>query len=407
MAIQSTSNLANAIGTRYTTAYQRAAEVARLYDQLAQPVGAPQFDLETRRGLGTTYTFNFISDMTPGSTAISETADITPQILRDATSTITPTSRGEAMKWSQLLDLQVYTDFVAARMEVLGRNMMETVDNQAKAAALQGSLVVRAVARASLDAGTAGHTWTEAAIWAAMSTAESLKCPPFVDFRGRNMYIAIAHPDAYYDLFHGGNVVSAAIYGGLPGSTLLNGELGEIANCKLVISPSAKVFGAAGADHGTSMNTGTGYNLSANASALDTTINVTTATNIASGRFLLVGTEETANTHYDTNERVKHVSGTTASVIVGQGANGGLRFDHTTADFVKNNDSVYPVAYGSPSSLVKVFAAEVGEFGEVVGPTKDGLAEQWTSIAWKWFGGYGRMAENYLIRGEYSSSLDA
>jgi len=404
MAIQSSSNLSNAVTTRYTTRYQRAAELVRLYDQLASPVGAPQFELETRRGLGSTYTFNFVSDMTPGSSTISETADITPQILRDATSTITPTSRAEAMKWSQLIDLSAYTDYVAARMEVLGRNMMETVDNQAKAAALQGNLVVRGAARASLDAGTAAHNWTEAAIWTAVSTAESLKMPNFTDGKGRKMLLAIAHPDAYYDLFHGGNVVSAAIY--QDKGILLNGELGEIANCKLIISPFAKVFGGAGADNGTSMNTGTGYTFSSAGSALDKTINVTTATNISAGRFLSLGTEETANTHYDTNERVKYVSGTTAAVIVGSGANGGLRFDHPTSDYVINNDSVYPVAYGSPKSLVKVFASEVGEFGEIVGPMKDGTAEQWTSLAWKWFGGYGRMAENYLIRGEYSSSLD-
>src|SRR5512139_1261185 len=103
MTNQTTSNLSNAIGTRYTTKYQRAAELARLYDQLATPVGAPQFELETRRGLGSTYTFNFLGDMAPGSTAISEVTDITPQALKDATSTITPTSRGEAMKWSQLV----------------------------------------------------------------------------------------------------------------------------------------------------------------------------------------------------------------------------------------------------------------------------------------------------------------
>lgn len=406
MSIQTSSNLPNAVTTRYTTKYQRAAELARLYDQLATPVSAPQFELETRRGLGSTYTFNFLSDMQPGQTAISETADIALQVLRDATSTITPTSRAEGMKWSQLIDLSAYTDYVAARMEVLGRNMMETVDIQARNAALQGNLVHRAVARASLDAGTTTHNWSEAAIWAAMSTAESLKMPDFVDFRGRRMYMAIAHSDAYYDLFHGGNVVSAAIYGGLPGATLLNGELGEIANCKLVISPFAKVFGGAGADNGTSMNSGTGYALSAAANALDKSIAVTTATNIASGRFLTIGTEETANTHYDMNERVKHISGTTTSVIVGQGANGGLRFDHSTSDMVINNDSVYPVAYGSPNSLVKVYAQEVGEFGEVVGPNRVGSVEQWTELAWKWFGGYGRMAENYIIRGEYSSSLD-
>lgn len=401
MALQTSTNLSNAVTTRYTTRYQRAAELVRLYDQLATPVGAPQFELETRRGLGSTYTFNFVSDMNPGQSAISETADITPQILRDATSTITPTSRAEAMKWSQLLDLSAYTDYVAARMEVLGRNMMETVDNQAKAAALQGNLVSRAVARASLDAGTAAHTWTEAAIWSAVSTAEALKLPNFIDSKGRRMLLAIAHPDAYYDLFHGGNVVSAAIY--QDKGILFNGELGEIANCKLIISPFAKVFGGAGADNGTNAD----YTSSASVHALATSLAVNTGTNLSSGRFFTIGTEETGNTHYDDNERAKWVSGTTTVTLVGQGANGGLRFDHASGVSVRNADSVYPVAYGSPKSLVKVYAQEVGEFGEVVGPMKDGTAEQWTSLAWKWFGGYGRMAENYLIRGEYSSSLDA
>jgi hypothetical protein len=123
MAVQTSSNLTNAITTRYTTRYQRAAELVRLYDQLASPVSAPQFELETRRGLGSTYTFNFASDMTPGTLAISEDADIPLQVLRDAVSTITPTSRAEGMKWSQLLDLSAYTDYVALRAEVLGRNI--------------------------------------------------------------------------------------------------------------------------------------------------------------------------------------------------------------------------------------------------------------------------------------------
>ena len=115
MAIQTTSNLTNAVGTRYTTAYQQAADLMRIYDQHALSVDAPKNQLETRKGLGTTYTFNFVSDMTPGSTAISETADVIAQILRDATSTISTTSRGELLKWSQLLDLQAYTNIIAER----------------------------------------------------------------------------------------------------------------------------------------------------------------------------------------------------------------------------------------------------------------------------------------------------
>jgi hypothetical protein len=121
---------------------------------------------------------------------------------------------------------------------------------------------------------------------------------------------------------------------------------------------------------------------------------------------LTIGTCETGNTHYDTNERVRWTSGTTSMLYVGSGANGGLRFDHALTDTVMNDDSVYPVVYGGPGSLVKVYANEVGEFGQLVGPLEDGLAHQWQSLAWKFFGQYGRVAENYLLRGEYSSSLD-
>jgi N4-gp56 family major capsid protein len=411
MAILTTGvGLTNAIGTRYTQKYMRAAAVRRLYDQLAIPIGASQADLESRRGMGTTYTFNFASDLTPGTTAISETVDIVPQILRDATSTITPTSRGEAIKWSQLMDLSAYTDFIALRAEKIGENAMESIDNLAKAAALQGTLVDRGTGttRILLDAGTPGHTWTEANIWKAATMVQDLKCPPYISPDGSRKFLAIAHPDAYYDLFHGGNVVSSIIYGGMPGQTLFNGEIGEVANFKLIISPWAKVFGSAGLVNTTACGTThVGYAITGGNTALSASLTVTTATNVGAGRLLTIGTCETANTHYDTNERVRWSSGTTTMLFVGSGANGGLRFDHALTDTVMNDDSVYPVVYGAPGSLVKVYANEVGEFGEMVGPLEDGIAHQWQSLAWKYFGNYGRIAENYLLRGEYSSSLDA
>lgn len=409
MAILTTSSLDSAVMTRYTSRYQRAAGVRRLYDQLATGITASQFDLETRRGMGSTYTFNFASDMTPGTTAISETADIVPQVLVDATATITPTSRGEAMKWSQLIDIEAYTDWVAFRAEKIGENAMESIEALAISAALGGNLVSRYAARASLDAGSGSAvcSWLESALWAAAAMVEGLKCPPFISADGRRSYLAIAHGDAFYDLFHAGNVVSAIIYGGLPGTILFNGEVGELAGFKLIISPFAKVFNAAGADHASSMNTGTGYALSSAAVALDKTLAVTTATNVGSGRFLSVGTEETSTTFYPTNERVRYVSGSTTATIIGSGANGGVRFAHPVTDYVKNNDSVYPVAYGAPGSMVKVYATETGPFGEIVGPLEDGLAHQWQSLAWKFFGGYGLVGENYIARGEYASTLDA
>lgn len=402
MSTQTTSNLTNPIGTRYTQRYQRGAKTVRLYDQLAGNIKTDsQFNLEQRRGMGTTYTFNFLSGMTPSVTAVSETSDLVPQIVRDAVSTITPTSRMDGLKWTELLDLEVYTDYAAARFEILGQNMMESVEALAISAALGGSLVDRTIARASLDAGTATHLWTDKYIWRAATLIKDLQLPAFM-VAGQKKYIAIAHPDAYYDLFSGGNILSATIYGGLPGQILLNGELGELADFKLIISPFAKVFGGAGSDNGTNSD----YTLSSAAEALALTLSIGTATNVASGRLLTIGTEETSTTFYPDNERVKHISGTTTSTIVGSGSNGGIKYDHASGASVRNADSVYPVAYGNPWSLAKVYAEDVGEFGKIVSKT-DGLVNQWQSLAWKFYGGYGRVAENRILRGEYASSLDA
>ena len=403
MAIQTTSIQSNAVGTRYTLRYQRGAAQYRYYDQFAGNIMSDsQYNLETRRGMGTTYTFQFASRLTPGSTAISETADVVPQIIRDATSTISTTSLGEAVKWSQLLSVESFMDEWAQRAEVVGWNAIESIENQAIAAGLQGSLVSRAAARSSLDAGTAGHLFTEAAVWQAGAYLADIKAPMYVDENGGKSWMALYHTDANYDLVHGGNLVNAALY--QDKQLLLNGEVGKIGEFRLIATPFAKVFYGAGATNGSSAATTLN---DASALALDTTMVVTSSTNINVGRHLTVGSVETANTFYPTNETVKWVSGTTTVTFVGAGANGGFRYDHANGETVNNSDNVYPVLYGSNNSLVKVYANDVGEFGEMVGPLQDGILNQWQSLGWKWFGGYGRVSENRLIRGEYASSLDA
>lgn len=402
MAIQTTTIQSNAVGTRYSLRYQRGAKQYRYYDQFAgNLMSDSQFNIESRRGMGTTYTFQFASRLTPGTTAISETADVVPQIIRDATATISTTSLGEAVKWSQLLTIESFMDEWAQRSEVIGMNAMESIENQAIAAALQGSLVVRTAARSSLDAGTTSHNFTEAAVWQAGAILGDLKAPMYVDETGGKSWMACYHTDANYDLVHGGNLVNVALY--QDKMLLLNGEVGKIGEFRMISTPFAKVFYGAGTTNASSSATTLN---DTSALALDTTMIVTSSTNDSAGRHLTVGTIETGNTFAPTNETVRYVSGTTTVTFVGAGANGGFRYDHANGETVNNSDNVYPVLYGSPSSLVKVYANDVGEFGQMVGPLTDGLLQQWQSLGWKWFGGYGRVSENRLMRGEYSSSLD-
>jgi len=93
--------------------------------------------------------------------------------------------------------------------------------------------------------------------------------------------------------------------------------------------------------------------------------------------------------------------------VVGSGSNGGLLNDHAVGEAVRNADSVYPVLYGSPYSLVKLYDEPTGEFGTPVGPEEGGLVHQFRSLGWKFYGGYGIARENCLVRGEYASSLEA
>lgn len=402
MTIQTTSNLSNSIRTQYVADYYDKAFGQRLYDQLAIPIPGISPDEAIR---GSSVQVDYLSSMTPGTDTISQVADMTPQILYDATASATPTSRGEALQWSENLDIQVYTDYAKKRIKKLAENALESIELLAIAAALQGTWVERAAARASLDAGTASHRASDSVFRKMHARMLSLKIPGFINESGEaNVWAAIMHPYPFHDISESGNVDAIGTYQNA--GIHLNFELGQVGPFRLVVSPYAKVFFSAGAD-----------NASNGASTLGAATNplatsFTTAADISSAATTVpwtIGTEETGNTFYPTNEQVmvNTISTTTISAFVGQAENGGLRFSHAATDAVRNGDSVYTITFGGPGSLVKVYAPGVGEFGEVVGPKASGLADQFTSIAWKFYGGYARLTDNMVLRGEYSTSYEA
>lgn len=399
MAIQQT--LTNSVRTRYAAEYIEAAEMERLYDQIAEPVS--KIGVENAARLGSTIQVNFLGDMVPGTTAISTSADVTPQVLRDAKTTISPTSRGEALELAEVVDLNVFTNYAMERMRILGKNQMESVEILARDQANQGNLVMRPAARSSLDAGTTTHRFVDSQVTKMANRLKALKVPPFIG-NGKKQYMAIMHPDTELDLYAGGNIVSALIY--QDKEALFNQEIGQYDNLKLLSSPWAKAFWAAGSANASAVGT----TLSSAANALDTSIVVASATNIVAGQRLMIGTIETGSAHQVDNEIVyvsdSYTSGTTVAII-GEGANGGLRFDHASGLTVSNADNVYPVVFAGPRSLAKAFDAETGEYGKVIGPDTTGRLQQFKTMGWKFYGGYGRWVESWLIRGEFSSSVDA
>ena len=56
---------------------------------------------------------------------------------------------------------------------------------------------------------------------------------------------------------------------------------------------------------------------------------------------------------------------------------------------------------------MKVYDPIVGEYGETVGPKKEGMLDQFTSLAWKFYGAYARPIENRILRAEVALARDA
>ena len=98
MAVQGTTNLTDSLRTQYVADYLDRVYGQRLYDQIASPIPgiSPEQAIQ-----GAIVQVDYLSSMNLTNTVISQTADMTPQILYDATASSSVTSRGEALQWSE------------------------------------------------------------------------------------------------------------------------------------------------------------------------------------------------------------------------------------------------------------------------------------------------------------------
>jgi N4-gp56 family major capsid protein len=396
--------ISNSVRTQYQSEYEQEVYFSRFYDQLAIPMAGDMARLIE----GSSVQVNFLSKMDLGTSAISEVTDVTPQALKDATTSVTPTSRGEVIQISQQSEIQNFLqNYMSKLTKMVAENAAESIDVLAREAALKGSMVSRSAARASLDAASTAHRMTENKFMNAASTLADLKAPMFQGVGdgegGSGAWGAFMDPFVFGDLRQDGSIKAVGEY--QQAGIHLNWELGRIGPFRLLVNSWAKIFYGAGADQPIIVAT----TLGTSTTKLAKTITVAAITHFANvesaNAWINIGTEETGSTHYQDNERVKTAGYTGSTVtIVGQAPNGGLRFSHAAGTAVRNADSVHTVVFGGPGSLVKLYAPEVGEFGEIVGPMRSGNLNQFWNLGWKYWGGYGRVAENRLLREEVSVS---
>jgi len=412
MTITQSSTLSNSLRIQYLNDYQQGAMRRRFYDIVAMPIDRLSAAAGTAQGMadlckGGTVRITFLSDMGVTTTPMSEVSDITPQVLADAVADVTVDMFGDGIQTSQKALIQYFTNYGSSAPEKVGLNMMDLVDFKAAEASLNGSLVYRAAARASLAAGTTTHYASDSVFANVAARLSQFNCPGWEGEGKPTSWAALMDHFVLNDIARGANgtvVLNVAQY--QDKDMVLNNEVGRLHSFRCVASGFAKTMYGAGLSTGGNTIATT---LTTAAARLARTIAIGSTTNLAVNQWLnILDGAETSSTFYPGNERVKVISGSsTALVIVGEGPNGGLRFAHAAGATIQDADSVHTILFAGPSSLAKVYAPEIGEFGELVGPKQQGLANQWTSFAWKWFGGYGRPSENWLYRGEFAVSEEA
>ncbi len=405
MPIQQSTTTTEGNLTRYEMKYRRGAAEPRTYDQLAGTVR------QTFEPAGSTIQIAAMTDMQPRpTTAIgSQVADFDPQTITGTTATITLEYYNDGLKAHEktfLVSSLNLKDEIAYRV---GKNRTQTVDGLARRQATEANNVLygdgSVTARSSLSHATPGHRLHASNFTFVQAVAGRWR-QSSQDAGGDTAAMAIINDFQYADLMteSASAILTRQGYAADGTKQLYNYELGSLYGVRIVKSPYAKVFYAAGAAASSAVATTLNGAIAAGAKTMVVTAN----TNIVAGMWLTIGTAQTA-AESDTTVLTEVVYCTnvnsTTITFTGSGPLGGTIYAHATLAAVSNADSVHCAVFGDRTSLAKAYSGQLGEYGKFVNPGPTGNAEQWMTSSWKWWGGYGVLNQAGLFRVETSSSI--
>lgn len=340
----------------------------------------------------------------PANTTRSEVTDISPVQLKDSQVTISHSLYGNAVQLSRKVQISASKDVFAIAAQLVAENAAESVDYVARSIAIAGRSFELGNG-SSRDAVSADGALTPGMLY---NAAGYLASAPKLD-GGLNQptigggLAAIMRNAVIADLAENSSIILLGQYRDNAPETVLMGEVGaHMSGIRLIVSDYAKVFHGGGSTVGFACSSD---NLSSAVVAGDTSMSVTTAISSGLGTYLTVGTRETTANGEQTNVETVYVPAVSSGMDLAGGApNGGLVYDHSSDTDVGGFNQVHAVVIFGAKSLMKVHDGAIGSNPQLLPPKVDGLLDQWDSAQWRWYGGFGRWAENRLYRLEVGSN---
>ena len=230
-----------------TAAFQQLAYFAFRSQPMYEMVADVRSTAQTHNGASVQ--FNIYDNMAQATSALTETSDVTAVALGDSTVVVTLAEYGNAVITTAKLRGTSFLNVDADAANIIGYNMVDSVDKIVSDVANGGTNVIYAQGSAGsrpTSRGAVSDAATFGAQEARMAVAE-LRTASAPGFENGN-YIGLIHPDVSFDLREQTAVTDVIQYQiRQEGAAVRNGSIGVFGGIEWIENPRAPILDDAGA----------------------------------------------------------------------------------------------------------------------------------------------------------------
>lgn len=228
MSAQVTSGLTQEMSVYYEKVFLARAEYEYVHKEGAQMRSQPKNE-------GKQVNFTRHTPLATATTALTEGTNPAEVDLTATTVSAALAEYGTTVKISRFLSLTSIDANNKEKIEVVGQNMGETIDELTRNQLYTGATAQLAGGKAALTAVAASDVLSAAEIRKAIRTLENNKARKY---QGRAAYIGKIGPYTKYDLIGDSTWVNAKTYSDV--QDLYKGEIGELYGVRFLSSPNQK-----------------------------------------------------------------------------------------------------------------------------------------------------------------------
>ena len=237
MAMTGTGSVSSSTG-----AFEQMAYFALRSNPLYEMIADVRSTAQTHNGASVT--FDIYDNMAAATGALTEATDVTPVALGDSTAVVTLVEYGNAVETTAKLRGTSFLNVDADAANVIGYNMVDSLDQVVAAVAAGGTNDILPTGRAATVNIVAGDTITADQTRTAAAKLRDKSAPGFEN----GNYVGMIHPNVAFDLRSQTAVTDVIAYQiRQDGQAVRNGSIGTWGGVEFIENPRAHIQTGAGA----------------------------------------------------------------------------------------------------------------------------------------------------------------